>query len=349
MTARTVSVEAAQLDFLNKLQRILNEGLFTASYKYALLLALAELSVEKVASSDGSLALMLDEVSERFITLYWRQTAPFAGGTVLLQNTGTQASAINKIAVLKERAPTLAAARKHSEWRMLVRDISRLLLTMPLWKLQRVGSDRLDFLYEERLINRAVVLRPGVAACFKHQFMIVQALVQMAWLAFVQKLPPNRPLLGPVGDLADFLFGAERNGLRSVVDGLNELQKGACFYCGRAMQAKTAVDHFIPWSRYPRDLGHNFVLADHSCNLNKRDMLAAPAHLERWVDRNCVHERSLREIFDAARFVHDVDASTSVAEWSYETAEHARALVWVRGKQSCPLSDEWRRLFLGSP
>ena len=37
----------AQLDFLTKLQRILNEGLFVASYKYALLLALAELSVEK--------------------------------------------------------------------------------------------------------------------------------------------------------------------------------------------------------------------------------------------------------------------------------------------------------------
>lgn len=37
----------AELEFLTKLQRILNEGLFTASYKYALLVALAELSVEK--------------------------------------------------------------------------------------------------------------------------------------------------------------------------------------------------------------------------------------------------------------------------------------------------------------
>jgi hypothetical protein len=38
---------SGELEFLTKLQRILNEGVFVASYKYALLLALAELSVER--------------------------------------------------------------------------------------------------------------------------------------------------------------------------------------------------------------------------------------------------------------------------------------------------------------
>jgi len=37
--------EVEQLVFLTRIQRILGEGLFVASYKYALLLALAELSV----------------------------------------------------------------------------------------------------------------------------------------------------------------------------------------------------------------------------------------------------------------------------------------------------------------
>src|SRR5688572_28840645 len=144
-------------------------------------------------------------------------------------------------------------------------------------ELQRVGADRLDFLYEERLVDGAIVLRPGIAACFQQQFTVVQALVQMAWLTFVQKLPPNRPLLGATGDLAEFLFGAERAGIRAIVEGLSGLQQGRCFYCGRSMTERVAVDHFIPWSRYPRDLGHNFVLAHDSCNQSKRDMLAAPA------------------------------------------------------------------------
>ena len=205
MTSSAGIDEAGQLEFLNKLQRILNEGLFVASYKYALILALAELSVEKSAAPDGSLALPLKELSERFITLYWRQTAPFGAGPVLSQNTGKQASAIRNIADFRSRTPTLAAARQHREWPALVQGIARLLVSMPLWKLQRVGADRLDFLYEERLIGGAIVLRPGIAAYFQQQFIVVQALVQMAWLSFVQKLPPNRQLLGSTGDLADFL------------------------------------------------------------------------------------------------------------------------------------------------
>jgi hypothetical protein len=35
------------------------------------------------------------------------------------------------------------------------------------------------------------------------------------------------------------------------------------------------VDHFIPWSRYPADLGHNFVLAHDRCINAKSDYLAA--------------------------------------------------------------------------
>ena len=79
---------------VGELQRILNEGLFVASYKFALVLALAELAVEKAPAADGTLAIPLTELSDRFITLYWHHTAPFAGGVVLAQNNGRQAAAM---------------------------------------------------------------------------------------------------------------------------------------------------------------------------------------------------------------------------------------------------------------
>ena len=41
------------------------------------------------------------------------------------------------------------------------------------------------------------------------------------------------------------------------------------------MKQDPHVDHFIPWSRYPRDLVQNFVLAHNACNLDKGDMLGA--------------------------------------------------------------------------
>jgi len=112
-----------ELDFLTKLQRILNEGLFVASYKYALLLALAELSVEKDAAADGTLRIELDELAERFITLYWRQVAPFSGPNMLAQNTGKQAAVINRIATLRTSAPTLAVARNRKQWPKLVQQL----------------------------------------------------------------------------------------------------------------------------------------------------------------------------------------------------------------------------------
>ena len=345
MSGGNASGAIDQLDLLNKLQRILGEGAFVATYKYALILTLAELSVEKTPAPDGSLPLPLNELSERFIMLYWRQTAPFAAGSLLHQSTGRQASAINMIAQFRADAPTLTAARRHRRWPTLVREVGKVLVEMPLWKLQRVGPDRLDFLYEERLLDGAVVLRPGIAVFFQQQFPIVQALVQMAWLTFVQKLPPNRALLGSTGDLAEFLFGSERSGLGTLIEGLTGLQLNRCFYCARALADQVDVDHFVPWARYPRDLGHNFVLAHRTCNQSKADMLAAPSHLERWVERNRTRETELQQIFSAARFIGDADASLSVTEWAYDHAERAGSLVWLRGRETSRLSPEWRTLF----
>jgi hypothetical protein len=341
-----VATDSVQLEFLTRIQRVLSEGLFVASYKYALLLSLAELSVEKSPARDGTLHIELDELADRFITLYWRQVAPFGGNAMLAQNAGRQASVINKIAVLKASAPTLAAARNNRRWPQLVREVGRLLVQMPLWKLQLVGKERLDFLYEEKLVDGGIVLRPGVAACFRMQFRVVQALVQTAWLSFVQRLPLNRLALGSMTDLAEFLFGAERNGLKAIAEALSDLQGGLCFYCGTKIRDVGDVDHFIPWSRYPLDLGHNFVLAHSTCNQDKRDMLAAPGHLERWVNRNDTKASTLSQIFEAARFPFDGDASLSVAEWAYENAERAQALVWVRCRGETPrLTEAWRDCF----
>jgi hypothetical protein len=49
------------------------------------------------------------------------------------------------------------------------------------------------------------------------------------------------------------------------------------------------IDHFAPWSRYPRDLAHNLVLAHKVCNRQKSDLLAAETHLDEWLLRNEAH------------------------------------------------------------
>lgn len=336
-----------QIEFLGNLQRVLNEGSFVATYKYALIRVLADLSIERTPAADGTLVLPLDDLAERFIEVYWRQAAPFRQRRTLVQSTGNQALLLTKLVEIREKIGKLSDARRTPAWRPLFRRTKKLLLEQPLWRLQRVGNELLECFYANRLQDGAIHLKAGVAGCFKTQFPVVQALVQLSWLRMVQQLPVNRELLGQGGDVAEFLFGADRSVLARLGVVLMEIQRGACFYCGRRILGKGHVDHFIPWVRYPRDLGHNFVLAHDACNSRKGDLLAAVPHLERWLSRNTVRRLDLDRIFAEARMLHDVETSAQVAAWSYDQVERAGGLVWLGGEKFEHLGRDWRSHFAG--
>ena len=89
---------------------------------------------------------------------------------------------------------------------------------------------------------------------------LIRRLAETEWLRFVLSLKQNQPVLGRAVGLSEFLFGSNRAALAvKVSKPLRELQHGRCFYCQGNLPKAAAVDHFIPWSRYPVDLGHNFV------------------------------------------------------------------------------------------
>jgi hypothetical protein len=73
------------------------------------------------------------------------------------------------------------------------------------------------------------------------------------------------------------------------------------------MRGDVAVDHFVPWRRYPFDLGHNFVLAHPTCNGRKGDRLAAVDHLRRWDERNRNRLYELPKRFTDSALVHAPD------------------------------------------
>ncbi len=338
----TSATAEQQLRFLRDLQTILDGGQFVASYKFALLIALADISVECAPAADGSLRITLDQLSERFIEVYWRQAAPFRGKEPLWQNTGTQAAMISTIARVRGGAGSLAQARRSHRWAALVSRARAILLDQPLWRLQRVGPQTLACFYDQQLHDDAIVLKPRVPACFRALYGTVQAIVQLAWLRYVQNLPRNQALLGAGHDVAAFLFGADRNVLTPLRDGLADLQHGQCFYCQTALRGQSEVDHFIPWVRYPRDLGHNFALAHRACNHSKRDLLADVPHLERWASRNGTAGNALKELFDRIKMQHEADTSARVSEWCYGSVEEAGGLVWLRKEELVPLSGNWR-------
>jgi len=66
-----------QVQFLLSFQRVLDEGLFTATYKYALLLALADIAVEDGDNTGGALTVSVSRIAEKFIANYWRHAVPY--------------------------------------------------------------------------------------------------------------------------------------------------------------------------------------------------------------------------------------------------------------------------------
>jgi 5-methylcytosine-specific restriction endonuclease McrA len=341
----TPSAEA-QIQFLQDLQRILEEGLFTASYKYALLLSLADLAVERGDDSGDELPIALDDIAETFIRYYWRQSRPYprAGGgvpDVLWQNTGKQAAIVTLVS-RHAHATLVDVMRDGPQWTALRGRARSTIVDQPLWKLQRVGDRDHDFLYPQNvLVEGRIMLRPGVAFCLRRFHTLIYDLVTAAWLRFVRELRPNQRRLGQTADLSEFLFGTERADLKCFRPILLDIQKGECFYCPRRLTASAEVDHFIPWARYPVDLGHNFVLADPTCNNQKRDRLAAVPHLERWARRNDDHGTVLAERFAKRRIVHDAATSLGVARWAYAQAHDAGALAWERADVLVPISRDW--------
>lgn len=331
-----------QLQFLQHLQRLFEDGDFVATYKYALLMSLAELAVEH-GDDGGELMLPMPAIAEKFAELYWAQTAPYATGSpgtkpiVLSQNQGKQAAVVNGLLRLRQAgAQTVGDAKRLPEWRDVVRDIARTVAGMPIQYLQNVGGGQRPFLYDYPLPRRgAVTLKPGVAFMLRAFHPLIQQLARAGWVEHVRRNQRNQAAIGQIDDLEQFMFGTSRATLASVVPVLAKLQSRKCFYCGEALRGAADVDHFIPWVKYPRDLAHNFVLAHAECNRRKSDMRAAERHLVHWVDRNAEYGSDIAD--EMKGFAADVGCSHRVAHWAYEQALTSGGYGWLEGRRAEPL------------
>jgi hypothetical protein len=339
-----------QVRFLSNLQRLLAEGQFVATYKYALLLALADLAVEQGDDTDAIVKIPTALIAEKFIHYYWRQTVPYvarhgSAARILRQNTSRQAEVVRRLEEMRVRVgqSLVVLQQDQRRWQSLVRGIERVVTVMPLWKLQTVGGQPLEFLYGRSAEKGFIELKPGVAYCLRKFHDLITDLVRGAWVRYVRRV--NADVLETNVDLNEFLFGSERGNLGIVQPILQDIQNGKCFYCQGGLNRGAAhVDHFIPWSRYPVDLGHNFVLAHGPCNSSKGDRLASVDHLQAWVERNRAFGSQLDAEFKRRDLVADLDSTRQIALWAYSQTWQAHGLTWVRGDNLVSLPDGWETI-----
>ena len=110
----------------------------------------------------------------------------------------------------------------------------------PLWRLQRIADQPLNFLYENQSIGMRVeslTLLPGVAFSLRRFHALITELIRGAWLQYVRKY--NAVALGSTSDLAEFLFGSDRADVMALRPVLRDIQHGKCFYCPRELGGST--------------------------------------------------------------------------------------------------------------
>jgi 5-methylcytosine-specific restriction endonuclease McrA len=312
------AADADTIAFAEKVLALLRQGSFTATYKFAVLIGLIDLSLEGYTSAGlPPDSVTTAQLADAVTRLYWPQVAPFqaADGAVLRQSSGGQAKIVTLVAAARARlvpsgSPPLARVRQQAPalWQRLVRDVEWKLVEMPLPRLQTFGRVQDRFIYEiawEEGITRGefndparfhnqIRFRPHVAAHLVRLDGLLRPLLHRAWAVRVAAYNQL-----PEAALEDHLFGVDRAALRPVLSGLAELQDGRCFYCQRPLRAPE-VDHFLPWARVSLDAIENLVVADEGCNGRKTDHLAAEDHVERWRERL---DRAGADLTDLARAV----------------------------------------------
>ena len=326
-----------QLNFLRRIQWLLESSSYTSTYKFALLMTIVNLSIESGINDDSEHSISYEQLAEQFVQLYWTQALPYSdqsSDSVLRQSSTTgQASVINSILDLQHKTKTTSLTIAHTQniklWQSTIKDISSTIKKYPAKYLQS-AEDKVSreclYVYDSK--SKVIILKPGIAYCFTRFSKIINKLCQQYWTEFVRKNSRNQIYFSDDIDLQQFLFNQSRQSLKVLIPMLIDTQQGQCFYCYKPLRNNIEVDHFIPWSKYPIDTTHNFVLTDHSCNNSKRDYLAQELFYEKWLERNQRHGHTIAQEAKNIGFTTNQLRSETISQWAYQIAVEHEDLVW---------------------
>lgn len=319
--------------FAEKVMTLLDEGHFTATYKFAVLLGLLDLCRER-SRSDGSAptSVTTRQLAEKVIEFYWAQTTPYPGSSEkgilrqLRSRPEARAAIIKDLLEFREEAladPSLPLGRVRVEspqdFKRLVKSVEWTLIRYPLPRLQEFGGVKDRFIYEitwDEDVRKGEVnaYHRGAQSSFDNTIRfkdeasehlvllspLLRPLIEQKWTDMVSRLNGL-----PENALREFMFGANRISLEPVRTGLVEIEGGRCFYCaerfGGSGKRSPVVDHFIPWARHPTNAIENLVPAHDRCNHRKRDFLAAAQHVEKWTSRIATHSSTGNQLRTLAR------------------------------------------------
>jgi hypothetical protein len=246
--------------FAEKLVVLLDQGVCTATYKFAVLLGLIDVCLERTSGTGRAPSrIPARDLAGKVVELYWPQTKPFRGRLILRQNSGRQAAIVTLIRTFREgldaelTGPRQAQLLDPDGFDALLREVEWKLVQMPLPRLQIIGREEERFIYDlawagepprrsftSGELDTTIRLRPGVGDHLVRLSGLLRPLIQKQWTDRVARFNPDEVR---ERELEGFLFGVPRTPPARLRNDLQELQEGRCFYCRAPLPRDGEVDH----------------------------------------------------------------------------------------------------------
>ena len=327
-----------QLDPVEGILAVLDEGSATGTNKFGLLLALIDL-----APSVGTDAVLpVTDIAEKLLELHWDHARPYCGTPLRQVTSGNRMNTtvllvnIELHQLVGADLPFERARAKIDDytWRRAVKEVARGTIKNPLRRLQNLPGAPPPFLYEYLPgVPERIRFVTGALDALVRYGRVLRDLIEFRFVRLVAAA--NRASLGTsVEDqISEHLFGAMRHMPPVAMrHDLWLIQDRRCLYTNLAVgdpaqkRSLASVDHVVPWARVRLSAAENFLITATATNLAKRDVLLAPELLVRWVEHLMTHREAIASAARRYGWPSDLLRVATVASAQYRHASPASAV-----------------------
>ena len=255
------------------------------TYKFGLVKAILD-SVFTMYYLDGGYYLSYERLFEKFAHNYWNLVTKYQLKQ-MRKDGRSEESAIEQI-LMKHKNEKFSDVSVDFDSISIDDKMKIVTLVKNQCKRYALGALYEDFcgdIYSFDLKGEGIYLNPIFYEFFCKYKVEIEKINYYEWAKFLETVNSEEALIRVIDKLE--LATPKREDLsvyRQILE--NEFEQHTCFYCGKKLNRKVHVDHFIPWSFVKDDRIWNFVLACPTCNAKKNNSLADRMYVNAIIKRN---------------------------------------------------------------
>lgn len=251
----------------------------TTSYKFGFIKSL----LDNLYNVDSSLCLSFDTVFSTFAESYWKLILKYN----LNQQSGKNAKITTILKGLLDSFgydEVIPFESLSNEQKLEI--IKKVRVECSKYVIGALFEDSLQSLYSFSKKTKIIRFNPAAYQFMCKNKVMLEKVNYFEWSRFLEKVNSKELTQAISTKLDESTLRSDLSMYCQIL--YEEFECHSCFYCGKKLNNKIHVDHFIPWSFVKEDRLYNFVLACPHCNTQKNNKLAPKKFIHDIVERNNV-------------------------------------------------------------